>query len=94
MQKEKIVLPRTTIDIYKSEQDGCTIYEFDATECSPPEPMVNTIVMLEQLKNPTDKLVVTFFHEPAPLFERVSSHYNYESLALDSGEFKVTFSKK
>lgn len=39
MQKELITIPRATLDIYNYQEDGLNIYEFDATECSPPEPM-------------------------------------------------------
>jgi uncharacterized protein (DUF2249 family) len=94
MDKELVVVPRATLDIYKYKENGCTIYEFDATECSPPEPMVNTIVTLEMLQNEDDRLKVTFFHEPQPLFERVSALYSYESQEQEGGDFLVTFKKR
>jgi len=94
MQKKKVVLPRATLDIYNYEENGCNIYEFDATECTPPEPMVNTIVALEMIKSEKDRLKVTFFHEPMPLYERISEHFNYFSEELESGDYLVTISKK
>ena len=94
MQKELVVIPRATLEIYKSTENGLTIYEFDATECSPPEPMVNTIVVLETMKNENDRLVAKYFHEPAPLYERIAPHFTYESIELDNGDFKVTFKRK
>jgi hypothetical protein len=93
MQKKLIVIQRTTLDIYNYEENGLNIYEFDATECSPPEPMVNTIVCLEMLKNENDRLQVMFFHEPQPLFERVSTLYSYESQEQESGNFLIIFKK-
>jgi len=94
MNKKLVTVPRATLDIYNYEKDGLNIYEFDATECSPPEPMVNTIVTLEMIKNENDRLLVKYFHEPHPLYERVSSAFNYSSKELESGDFLVTFSKK
>jgi len=94
MQKKLIEVPRATLDIYSYEKDGIQIYEFNATECSPPEPMVNTIVSLELLKHETDILEVTFFHEPLPLYERISQKYSHTSQELENGDILVTFRKK
>ena len=94
MQKELIVVPRATLDIYNYQKDGLNIYEFNATECSPPEPMVNTIVVLEMLQNENDRLIVTFFHEPHPLYERLEETFSHDSKELDNGNIEVTFEKK
>jgi uncharacterized protein (DUF2249 family) len=93
MQKELIVVPRATLDIYNYTEDGLNFYEFDATECSPPEPMVNTIVVLEMLQDEHDRLLVRFFHEPVPLYERLSQNFSYESRELENGDFEVIFKK-
>ena len=92
--KEKIEIPLTTLDFYKYEEDGLTYYEFDARECSPPEPMVNTINALKMIKNHKERLVGYFFHEPFPLFERVAEYFTYTSQALENGDYLITFIKK
>jgi len=94
MKKELITVARATLDIYNYQENGLNIYEFDATECSPPEPMVNTIVTLEMLQNKNDRLKVLFFHEPAPLYERVAHTFSHESEELESGDILVTFKRK
>lgn len=94
VQKELVKIPRATLDIYKYSENNLTIYEFDATECSPPEPMVNTIVVLHLLQNENDRLIVTFFHEPTPLFERIKLKFSYISQELQNGDIKVIFQKK
>ena len=91
MSRELIAVPRTTLGIYKFEEDGLNFYEFDATMCQPPEPMVNTIVCLGLLKNENDRLIVTYFHEPTPLYERIASTYSYKSIELDNGDIRVVF---
>jgi len=92
--KETIEIPLTTLKFYRYKKDGITYIEYDARECTPPEPMVNTIHALKMLQDKQTKLVGKFFHEPFPLFERVSSHFSYESKALESGDFEITFMKK
>lgn len=94
MQKELVKIPRATLDIYNYQEDGLNIYEFDATECSPPEPMVNTMVTLEMLKTNNDILRVKYFHEPMPLYDRISASFLHESQELESGDVLVTFRKK
>lgn len=94
MQKELVEVPRATLDFYKYEDNGLTYYEFDATKCSPPEPMVNAMNALSLLKSENDRVVGIFFHEPAPLYEKIESSFDYEAVELDSGDFKITFKKK
>jgi len=94
MQKELLKVPRATLDIYKYSENDQTIYEFDATECTPPEPMVNTIVVLQLLKHENDCLIVNYFHEPTPLFERIKSKFTYITQELENGDIRVTFQKK
>jgi hypothetical protein len=91
MQKEKIELPRATLDFYKYKEDDLTIYEYDATECQSPEPMVNTMAGLLLLKSKNDRLVGIFFHEPFPLYERIPFTIAHEAKQLENGDFRITF---
>jgi hypothetical protein len=93
MQKEKVVIPMTTLDFYKYEKDGLLYYEFDATECSPPEPMVNTMHALRLIKDENERLVGKFFHEPAPLYAKIADYFNYEAKELENGDFEIIFKK-
>ncbi len=94
MQKEQVQIPRTTLPFYKYEKDGIIYYEFDATKCSPPEPMVNAINGLRMLKNENERMVGIFFHEPTPLFERINNNFTHEIEELESGDVRVVFRKK
>ena len=94
MKKEKIIVPRATLDILKYEEDGSTCYEFDATLCQPPEPMVNAMVCLALLKSKNDKLIGYFFHEPAPLYDKISSYFTHDATELESGDFRIVFKLK
>ncbi|WP_415398406.1 hypothetical protein [Sulfurimonas sp. CS5] len=93
MNKKLVEVPGTTLPFYTYEEDGLTFFEFNATECSPPEPMVNTIKGLSLLKNESDRLVGLFFHEPFPLYERIPFTISHEAVELDNGNIKVIFKR-
>jgi len=94
IDKEKVDIPMTTLDFYKYEKDGLTYYEFDATECSPPEPMVNTLNALRMIQNENERLAGRFFHEPTPLYAKIRDFFTYEAQELQNGEYKITFKKR
>ena len=93
MNKQKIEIPGATIDFFKYEEDGLTYYEFNATHCSPPEPMVNAMSGLRMLQNKDDRLVGVFFHEPTPLYDRLGGQFTHEAIALESGDYKIIFKR-
>ena len=91
MKRELVEVSMATLEFYRYENDDLTFYEFDATECQPPEPMVNTIHGLKMLKNENDRLVGIFFHEPTPLYARIGNGFEHEAIALENGDFKIIF---
>jgi len=91
MKKEKVDIPLTTLDFFRYEEEGFIVYEFDARECTPPEPMVNTINALKLITADNIKVIGTYFHEPFPLYERISTEFSHIAKELPSGDFQVTF---
>lgn len=91
MERELIEVPRATLDFYKYEEGGLTYYEFNATGCQPPEPMINAICGLSLLKSENDRLVGIFFHEPFPLYDRIPLSIGHEAKELENGDVRVTF---
>ncbi len=91
MNKKLVEVVGATIPFYSYEKDGLNYFEFDATECESPEPMVNTIRALVLLKNKNDRVVGIYFHEPFPLYQRIPLTIEYEAQELESGDFSVTF---
>ncbi len=91
--KELVKIPRATLDFYRYEEDGLVFYEFDATECTTPEPMVNAMAGLGMLQNDNERLIGIFFHKPMPLLERISEYFSYEAYELESGDFRIVFKK-
>jgi hypothetical protein len=92
--KKLVKIPRATLDFYRYEKDGLVFYEFDATQSSAPEPMMNAMVALEMIKNENERLVGIFFHEPIPLLQRVSSYFSYTSNELENGDYRIIFKKR
>lgn len=94
IEKEKVEIPLTTLEFLKYELDGITYYEFDATQCQPPEPMVNAMHGLKHLSGADERLVGIFFHEPAPLYNKIESMFDYDAKELESGDFRIEFKLK
>lgn len=93
-KKVLVKIPLTTLDFYKYEKDGLTFYEFNATECQPPEPMVNAINALRMIKNKNERVKGTFFHEPSPLYAKISEFVSYDVKELENGDFEIIFALK
>lgn len=91
MKKIPIEVEGATLPFYSYEEDGLNYFEFDATECEPPEPMVNTMRGLGLLKGSKDRVVGSFFHEPFPLYQRIPLTIEHEAVELENGDVKVTF---
>ncbi len=92
--KTPFEVPGATLEFFTYKQDGITYIEYDATECTPPEPMVNTIYALKMINDKNTRLVGRFFHEPFPLYERVKEAFSYSAKELETGDFEVVFRKK
>jgi hypothetical protein len=93
-KKEKIEIPMTTLEFVTYEEDGIRYYEFDATECQPPEPMVNAMHGLNHLQSKDECLVGLFFHEPTPLYDKIKRSIEYKAIELENGDFRIEFRKK
>jgi len=91
--KKLIKIPNATLDFYKYEKDGLVFYEFDATNSCVPEPLINAMAGLEMIKNENERLVGIFFHEPIPLFNRISSYFDYACEELENGDYRIVFKR-
>ncbi len=94
MDKILIEVPHATLDFYKYKKDDLVYYEFNAVECTPPEPMMNTMCGLQMLKDENERLIGIYFHEPFPLYQRISVNFEYISKELENGDFLVIFKRK
>lgn len=90
---EKIELVGTTVDFFRSIEDGLTTFQFDTSRCAPPEPMVNAMIGL-QLLDENSKLIMINHKVPAGLFPKIDGDFEHSEEILEDGRAKVTFTKK
>jgi hypothetical protein len=93
LKKQKIEVPMATLDFYTYKDGDLRVYEFDATQLHPPEPMVNTFYGLNLLKEKRDILIGRYIQEPITLFNKIGKNYHFEVKELQNGDVEVKFSK-
>lgn len=90
---KKIEALGATVDFFKIEEGESTIYQFDTSECAPPEPMVNAMAGLQLLKNENEKLVMINHKAPMGLFPKIEADFDYV-INEEEGKTKIVFTKK
>lgn len=90
---EKIEVLGSTVDFFKSVQDGLTTYQFDTSRCAPPEPMINAMVGL-QLLDDNSQLIMINHKSPGGLFPKIENDFNFSECSTEDGKAKVIFTKK
>ena len=82
-----------TVPFYKFEENGVTYYMFDTSKSGHPEPMVNAMAGLQNLK-PGEKLIMINHKAPMGLFPRIESEFAYAVTELENGKFKIVFNRR
>lgn len=90
---EKVEVAGATVDFFKEEEAGFTVYCFDTSMCEPPHPMVNAMAGL-QLLDDNSKLIMINHKSPAGLFPKVQQEFDFEEETTEDGKVKVVFSRK
>ena len=90
---EKIEVMGSTVDFFKSIEDGLTTYQFDTSKCGPPEPMVNAMAGL-QLLDDNSQLIMINHKSPGGLFQKIENDFTFEVDTLEDGRAKVIFKRK
>lgn len=90
---ERIEVLGATVDFFKEIQDGLTIYQFDTSECGPPDPMVNAMAGL-QLLDENSILVMINHKSPGGLFPKIEADFEFTENTTEDGKAKITFRKK
>jgi len=90
---EKIEVLGSTVDFFKSIENGLTTYQFDTSNCPPPEPMINAMVGL-QLLGDNSQLIMINHKSPAGLFPKIENDFTFFEDITDDGKAKVIFTKK
>lgn len=73
---EKIEIKGSTVDFFKTVENGLTTYQFDTSRCGPPEPMINAMLGL-QLLDDNSQLIMINHKPPMGLFPKVEANYDF-----------------
>lgn len=94
MNKKQIDVVGTSLPFYTYESEGIRYYEFDASQSSPPEPMVNAMRGLALLTNEHDVLIMINAQEPTPFYARIQNDFEWEVETLPSEDIKIFFKRR
>ena len=83
-----------SLPFYTYEDAGITYIEFDSSQSSPPEPMVNVMRGFELIAGTEKRLVMINAQEPMPLYARIADSVTWEVEVLDSGDVKIVFTNR
>ena len=90
---EKIEVLGSTVDFFKSIENGLTTYQFDTSKCGPPDPMVNAMAGLQLLDN-NSQLIMINHQSPGGLYPKIEAEFDYEISKTKNGEIKIIFTRK
>lgn len=90
---EKIEVLGSTVDFFKSIENGLTTYQFDTSKCGPPYWMVNAMAGL-QLLDGNSQLVMINHKSPGGLFPKISAEFQYTEEKTEDGNAKIIFTRK
>jgi hypothetical protein len=94
MNKKQIEVTGASEPFFTYEKDGIIYYEFDSSECVPPEPMVNAMSGLQLIDSQNKRLVMINMKKPMGLLAKIESDFSWENEELEDGKVKIIFSKK
>ena len=89
----ELALEGATVPFYSYEKDGVEYLQFDTSKTGHPEPMVNAMVGLQNLKD-GQKLVMINHKPPMGLFPKIENDFDYTVEEISTDLYAMTFSKK
>ncbi len=82
-----------TVPFYEYKIGDTTYIEFDTSRCGPPEPMVNAMLALQQIKDPNTKVKMINHKKPMGLLPKIEGEYDVVDKEVDD-KVVLIFSKK
>ncbi len=75
---EELKVEGQTVPFYKYKVGDTTYIEFDTSRCGPPEPMVNAMLAVQQIKDPNTKVHMINHKKPMGLLPKIECEYDIE----------------
>ena len=86
-------LEGATVPFYTYIKEGNSYLQFDTSLCEHPEPMINAMIGLQNIKE-NQQLIMINHKAPMGLFSKVEADFDNNVEELGNGKFKITFTKK
>lgn len=90
---EELKVEGQTVPFYKYSIDGVTFIEFNTSRCGPPEPMINAMLALKQIKDRNTKVHMINHIKPMGLLPKIEGEFDVEIKEVN-GLVHLLFSKK
>lgn len=90
---QEIEVNGATVPFHKYDNNGVVTYQFDSSSCGHPEPMINAMTGLQMISD-NEALVMINSKAPMGLFPKIEADFNFNVEDLESGKFKITFTKR
>ncbi len=90
---KEVNIEGATVPFYEYTVGDISYIEFDTSRCGPPEPMVNAMLALKQVKNKSTKVIMINHKKPMGLLPKIEGEFDIESKEFD-GKVKLIFSLK
>jgi len=90
---KEVSLNGATVPFYEYSVGGVEYLQFDTSRSGHPEPMINAMTGLQNLK-PNQKLVMINSKPPAGLFPKIENDFSYEVEQLGEALYKIVFTSK
>jgi len=94
LNRQPVEVPGATVPFFTYEMGETQYFEFDTSECGPPEPMVNAMAGLKMIDGPNKKVVMINHKKPMGLLDKIGENYDIETEKMDDGRVKLIFSYK
>jgi len=89
----EVSLNGATVPFYEYNLGGVEYLQFDTSRSGHPEPMINAMTGLQNLKS-GQKLVMINSKPPAGLFPKIEADFSYEVEQLAEGLYKIVFTSR
>ncbi len=90
---KELIVEGQTVPFYQYKIGETTYIEFDTSECGPPEPMVNAMLALQQIKDKNTKVKMINHKKPMGLLPKIEGEFDVVDGKVD-GKTILIFTKK
>jgi len=92
IEKKEIEVMGSTVPFFTYTIEETQYFEFDTSECGPPDPMVNAMAGLKLIEDVNKKLIMINHKFPGGLMGKIGDNYSHTKEDMEDGRVKIIFS--